>query len=82
MKGRDALWQPGMDHAGIATQMVVERQLAEPRTSDRRDIGREAFVDKVWEWKGESGGMPSCASYAGWAPRRTGRESGSPWMTG
>jgi len=55
MAGRDALWQPGTDHAGIATQMVVERQLAEQGIS-RRDIGREAFVDKVWQWKAESGG--------------------------
>ena len=56
MKGRDALWQPGMDHAGIATQMVVERQLAE-QGLDRREIGREAFIEKVWTWKGESGGL-------------------------
>ena len=55
MAGRDALWQPGTDHAGIATQMVVERNLAAEGV-DRRDLGREAFVDKVWEWKAESGG--------------------------
>ena len=55
MRGRDALWQPGMDHAGIATQMVVERQLAEEGTH-RHDLGRAAFVEKVWEWKAESGG--------------------------
>ena len=55
MTGKDALWQPGMDHAGIATQMVVERQLAEKGVS-RRDLGREKFLDRVWEWKGESGG--------------------------
>ena len=54
--GRDALWQPGMDHAGIATQMVVERQLSE-KGIDRRDLGRDRFVDTVWEWKAESGGM-------------------------
>jgi valyl-tRNA synthetase len=54
--GRDVLWQPGMDHAGIATQMVVERQLAE-RQIHRRDIGREEFIDKIWEWKDQSGGM-------------------------
>lgn len=53
--GKDALWQPGTDHAGIATQSVVERQLAEKQIS-RRDLGREAFVEKVWEWKAESGG--------------------------
>ncbi|MFQ5776201.1 MAG: valine--tRNA ligase, partial [Kiloniellaceae bacterium] len=55
MRGRDALWQPGMDHAGIATQMVVERQLAEQGVH-RRQLGREKFVEKVWEWKAESGG--------------------------
>jgi valyl-tRNA synthetase len=55
MAGRDALWQPGQDHAGIATQMVVERQLAEKGVT-RHDLGREAFIDKVWEWKAESGG--------------------------
>ena len=56
MKGCDALWQPGTDHAGIATQMVVERQLAEAG-SDRRRIGRQAFIAKVWDWKAESGGL-------------------------
>jgi len=55
MRGKDVLWQPGMDHAGIATQMVVERQLAEDGIS-RHDLGREAFVNKVWDWKSESGG--------------------------
>ncbi|MCA1492787.1 valine--tRNA ligase [Ensifer sp. NBAIM29] len=57
MRGKDVLWQPGMDHAGIATQMVVERQLAQRQLPARRDMGREAFVEKVWEWKGESGGQ-------------------------
>nr|ART36788.1 D429 [uncultured bacterium] len=57
MRGRDTLWQPGTDHAGIATQMVVERQLAERQQPDRRDMGREAFVKRVWEWKDESGGL-------------------------
>jgi valyl-tRNA synthetase len=56
MRGKDVLWQPGMDHAGIATQMVVERQLMEQQVH-RRDIGREAFIDKIWEWKDQSGGM-------------------------
>src|SRR5690349_23319600 len=55
MRGRDALWQPGTDHAGIATQMVVERQLAAEKL-DRRQLGREAFVERVWKWKEESGG--------------------------
>jgi valyl-tRNA synthetase len=57
MRGKDVLWQPGMDHAGIATQMVVERQLMERQEPSRRDMGREAFIDRVWQWKGESGGM-------------------------
>ena len=57
-QGRDALWQPGMDHAGIATQMVVERQLADEGV-DRRDMGRDKFVERVWSWKDESGGMIS-----------------------
>ena len=55
MRGMNALWQPGTDHAGIATQMVVERQL-NAAGSSRRDLGREAFVAKVWEWKATSGG--------------------------
>jgi valyl-tRNA synthetase len=56
MRGKSALWLPGTDHAGIATQMVVERQLAAAGNIGRREMGREAFVDKVWEWKAESGG--------------------------
>jgi valyl-tRNA synthetase len=55
MRGRDVLWQPGTDHAGIATQMVVERQLME-RQSGRRAMGREKFLERVWQWKEESGG--------------------------
>ena len=53
--GKDTLWQPGMDHAGIATQSVVERQLAAKRIT-RHEIGRDAFIEKIWEWKAESGG--------------------------
>src|SRR5215204_3921031 len=56
MRGRDVLWQPGTDHAGIATQMVVERQLMERQQPDRRTMGREKFLERVWEWKAESGG--------------------------
>jgi len=55
MKGFDVLWQPGTDHAGIATQMVVERQMAE-NGETRHDYGREKFIEKVWAWKAESGG--------------------------
>ena len=56
MRGFDTLWQPGTDHAGIATQMVVERRLAEAGEPGRRELGRDAFLDKVWEWKEQSGG--------------------------
>jgi len=56
MRGRDVLWQPGTDHAGIATQMVVERQLMERQEPGRREMGREKFLKRVWEWKAESGG--------------------------
>ncbi len=56
MRGRDVLWQPGTDHAGIATQMVVERQMAERQEPGRREIGRDKFLEKVWAWKEESGG--------------------------
>ena len=56
MRGRDVLWQPGTDHAGIATQMVVERQLSERHEPGRRALGRDKFLDRVWAWKAESGG--------------------------
>ncbi|SCY52315.1 valine--tRNA ligase [Paracoccus tibetensis] len=55
MRGFDTLWQPGQDHAGIATQMVVERRMAERGEPNRREIGREAFTQKIWDWKRESG---------------------------
>jgi valyl-tRNA synthetase len=55
MRGRDVLWQPGTDHAGIATQMVVERQLMERQQPSRREMGREKFLERVWQWKAESG---------------------------
>ena len=55
MQGRDTLWMPGTDHAGIATQMVVERQLSE-QGQTRQELGREAFTAKIWDWKAESGG--------------------------
>ncbi len=56
LKGKDVLWQPGTDHAGIATQMVVERQLMESGEETRWQMGREKFVERVWQWKEESGG--------------------------
>jgi valyl-tRNA synthetase len=56
MRGKDVLWQPGTDHAGIATQAVVERQLMERQQPGSRELGREAFIKRVWEWKAESGG--------------------------
>ena len=56
MQGFDTLWQPGLDHAGIATKMVVERQLEEAGSPGRVELGREAFTQKIWEWKEESGG--------------------------
>jgi valyl-tRNA synthetase len=57
MRGRDVLWQPGTDHAGIATQTVVERQLMERQEPGRRDMGRAKFLERVWQWKSESGGV-------------------------
>ncbi len=56
MAGRKVLWQPGTDHAGIATQMVVERELAKEGNVSRRDMGRDAFLERVWKWKEQSGG--------------------------
>src|SRR3974377_492862 len=57
MRGRDVLWQPGTDHAGIATQMVVERQLMQRQEPNRRALGRAKFLERVWAWKAESGGV-------------------------
>ena len=56
MRGFDTLWQPGQDHAGIATQLQVEKQLKETQQPGRRELGREKFLEKVWEWKGQYGG--------------------------
>jgi valyl-tRNA synthetase len=74
MQGRDVLWQPGTDHAGIATQMVVERLLDAEKIS-RKDIGREAFLERVWQWKAQSGGTISrqlrrLGASADWARER------------
>ncbi|MGL4404723.1 MAG: class I tRNA ligase family protein, partial [Notoacmeibacter sp.] len=56
MRGKNVLWQAGTDHAGIATQMVVERQLAAAGNEGRREMGRDKFTQKIWDWKAESGG--------------------------
>ena len=56
MRGFDTLWQPGTDHAGIATQLAVEKELARTGNLSRRELGREKFLEKVWEWKEQSGG--------------------------
>ena len=56
MQGNNTLWQVGTDHAGIATQMVVERKIAAEENKTRHDYGRNAFIDKIWDWKNESGG--------------------------
>ncbi len=69
MRGRDALWQPGTDHAGIATEIVVGNQLAE-RQIDKHDLGREKFIERVWAWKAESGGTITTPAAP---PRRVGR---------
>ena len=74
MRGKDVLWQPGTDHAGIATQMVVERQLMERQEPNRRALGREEFVERVWQWKEESGGtiinqLKRLGASCDWSPR-------------
>ncbi|MGO2167736.1 class I tRNA ligase family protein, partial [Pseudoalteromonas sp.] len=56
MQGNNTLWQVGTDHAGIATQMLVERKLAAEEGKTRHDLGRDAFIDKIWDWKNHSGG--------------------------
>jgi valyl-tRNA synthetase len=77
MRGANTLWQPGTDHAGIATQIVVERQLDAEGVS-RHDLGREKFLERVWQWKDYSGGTIT-RQMRRWAPRPTGRASASPW---
>ena len=57
MRGRDVLWVPGSDHAGIATQVGVEKNLAATRGVTRHDLGREKFLDEVWKWKNEKGNV-------------------------
>ena len=55
MRGKTALWVPGCDHAGIATQVVVERKLKKEKNLSRHDLGREKFVEEIWKWKNEKG---------------------------
>src|SRR5437868_2029339 len=74
MRGRDALWQPGTDHAGIATEIVVTNQLAEAQI-DKQRLGRERFIERVWQWKAESGGtitrqLRRLGASADWARER------------
>ena len=78
MQGYDVLWLPGMDHAGIATQNVVEKMLHKEGLT-RDDVGREAFIERVWKWKDESGGAIFNQL---WVRRVTGPVSGSLWMRG
>ena len=78
MRGFDTLWQPGQDHAGIATQMVVERKLAEAGNEGRKEMGREKFLEKVWEWKEESGGQ-IVNQLKRLGPRVTGRATALQW---
>ena len=80
MRGRDALWQPGTDHAGIATEIVVSNQLAE-RQINKHDLGRDEFVERVWEWKAESGGtitrqLRRLGASADWARERFTMDAG------
>ena len=77
MDGHDVLWVPGTDHAGIATQNVVERQLAE-EGRDRGELGREAFIEKVWSWREETG-HTILRQLRAWAFPATGAASASPW---
>lgn len=81
MLGKDVLWQPGTDHAGIATQMVVERQLAAQNLPGRREMGRDAFIERVWAWKADPA-APLWASSSVLALPVTGHANASPWMRG
>src|SRR5262249_54600936 len=81
MRGKDVLWQPGTDHAGIATQMIVERQLMERQEKSRREMGREKFLERVWSWKAESGGaiinqVKRLGASADWAPQSSTMDEG------
>jgi valyl-tRNA synthetase len=80
MCGDAALWLPGTDHAGIATQAVVEKKLYAEKKQKREEMGREAFLAEVWKWKEEYGSRILESSSSGaWAPRATGRARASRW---
>gem|GEM_PF-1439592 len=81
MQGKNTLWQMGTDHAGIATQMVVERKLAAETGQTRKELGREAFIEKIWDWKAESGGNIS-QQMRRLALQLIGIVNVSLWMTG
>ena len=81
MQGRNMLWMPGTDHAGIATQNVVERQLR-PKAPHGRRWGGSEFLERVWQWKATSGGTRSSISSNGSAPPATGSASDSRWTKG
>ena len=78
LEGLSALWIPGLDHAGIATQTVVERELRKLKKT-RHDLGREQFLERVWDWRREKGGM-ILEQLQGSAPRATGAGRSSPWI--
>ncbi len=79
MSGFNVLWVPGTDHAGIATQMVVERELLKTEKKSRHDYGREEFLKRVWEWKEKYGARIESSTKC-WVRLSTGLASASPWM--
>ena len=78
MRGKNTLWQVGTDHAGIATQMVVERKLAEGKPG-REELGRDPFIEKIWQWKAQSGDTITCRCGV-WVTQWIGIVSALPWM--
>jgi valyl-tRNA synthetase len=80
LKGDSVLWMPGTDHAGIATQNVVEKKLAAEGT-DRHELGREKFIEAVWEWRKEYGSA-IINQLKRWVPPATGTGNASPWTKG
>ena len=82
MSGFNALWLPGVDHAGIATQMIVEKELKKSEGLSRHDLGREKFLERVWEWKEKYGNRIVEQMHVQSALAPTGRASASPWTRG